>query len=79
MYSASILTYSYLYAQIEDVDKFQMATGIVTAAMQLGKFVGDLTAQLVIAATGGSYVLLSYITVCGNELTVFFIYFVLFL
>lgn len=75
MYSASILAYSYLYAKIEDVDKFQMATGIVTAALQLGKFTGDLTAQFVIAATGGSYALLPYITAFSNELTVYFIYF----
>ncbi|XP_022169842.1 thiamine transporter 1-like [Myzus persicae] len=63
IYSCNMIAFCYLYAKIEDVDKFQMATGIVSAAIQLGKVVGDFSAQIIVSATGGIYTLLPYCNV----------------
>lgn len=66
MYSSSALAPSYLYAQIADPKHFQMATGIVWCALQLGKFVGDIVAQLIVNGTGGIYTILPYCNVFSN-------------
>jgi len=43
-----------------------MATGIVSAGVQLGKFVGDLSAQIIVSATGGIFTLLPYCNMFSN-------------
>jgi len=45
-----------------------MATGIVSAAVQLGKVVGDLSAQIIVSATGGIYTLLPFCNVFSNKI-----------
>ncbi|XP_060835087.1 thiamine transporter 1-like [Rhopalosiphum padi] len=60
IYSGDMIALCYLYAKIEDVEQYQMATGIVTAAIQLGKVVGDFSAQIIVSATGGIYTILPY-------------------
>ncbi|CAH1720416.1 unnamed protein product [Aphis gossypii] len=62
IYSGDMMGLCYLYAKI-DVEKYQMATGIVTAAIQLGKVVGDVSAQITVNATGGIYTILPYFNV----------------
>ncbi|XP_026812981.1 folate transporter 1-like isoform X2 [Rhopalosiphum maidis] len=60
IYSGNMIALCYLYAKIDDVEQYQMATGIVTAAIQLGKVVGDFSAQIIVSATGGIYTILPY-------------------
>lgn len=62
-----MIAFCYLYAKIEDVEKFQMATGIVSAAIQLGKVVGDFSAQIIVNMTGGIYTILPYCNVFSNQ------------
>ncbi|CAI6346973.1 unnamed protein product [Macrosiphum euphorbiae] len=63
IYSCDMIAFCYLYAKIEDVEKFQMATAIVSAAIQLGKVVGDFSAQAIVNLTGGIYTVLPYCNV----------------
>jgi len=67
IYSGDMMGLCYLYAKI-DVEKYQMATGIVTAAIQLGKVVGDFSAQITVNATGGIYTILPYFNVFSNQM-----------
>lgn len=62
IYTGDMIALCYLYAKI-DVEQYQMATGIVTAAIQLGKVVGDFSAQIIVNATGGIYTILPYCNV----------------
>lgn len=73
MYSANMVAFSYLYAQIEDIHQFQMATGIVAAASQLGKVTGDFLAEVIVNTTGGVYTALPYCNVFSNDLLLLFI------
>jgi len=66
IYSGDMIALCYLYAKIEDVEQYQMATGIVTAAIQLGKVVGDFSAQIIVSATGGIYTILPYCNIFSN-------------
>lgn len=63
-----MIAFCYLYAKIEDVEKFQMATAIVSAAIQLGKVVGDFLAQAIVNVTGGIYTVLPYCNVFSNKM-----------
>lgn len=67
IFTGDMLGLCYLYAKI-DVDQYQMATGIVTAAIQLGKVVGDFSAQIIVNATGGIYTILPYCNVFSNQM-----------
>lgn len=61
-----MIAFSYLYAKLENIEQFQMATGIVSAAVQLGKVVGDFLAQAIVNVTGGIYTILPYCNVFSN-------------
>ncbi|KAL4144145.1 hypothetical protein QTP88_006371 [Uroleucon formosanum] len=63
IYSCNMIAFSYLYAKLENIEQFQMATGIVSAAVQLGKVVGDFLAQAIVNVTGGIYTILPYCNV----------------
>ncbi|VVC41677.1 Hypothetical protein CINCED_3A003817 [Cinara cedri] len=63
MFNNNILAFSYLYAQIENVEDFKIATSIVTIAAQLGTFFGDVLAQTIVNASGGIYTALPYCNV----------------
>ncbi|XP_025208659.1 thiamine transporter 1-like [Melanaphis sacchari] len=67
IHSTDKIAYCYLYAKIKDVEQYQMATGIVTAAVQLGIVVGDILAQIIVNATGGIYTILPYCNVFSNQ------------
>lgn len=67
MYSANILGMCYLYAQLEDINQYLMGTGILTAALQMGNFVGDLLGQVIVNYTGGSYTVLPYYNISSNH------------
>lgn len=74
MYTCTPQAYSYLCAQIDDTDQLQMAISIVTAIMELGKVAGDLLGQLIVNVTGGSYTVLPYCNVVGNEMVDVFLF-----
>lgn len=67
-YGSHMLTYSYLFYQIEDQDQFQISTGTVASAWQLGKFLGDIIAQTTVYFNEGSSDTLPYITTVGNKI-----------
>lgn len=69
MYTYNILAFCYMYARIDDLSKFQMATAISTAAAQLGRVTGDLLGQIIVTATGEKYTILPYCNILSNYTT----------
>lgn len=64
--SCNVLVISYLFAQIEDKQHYQMVTGVVTAISLLGKFVGNLSAQVIVDVSGGDSAALPYCSAFSN-------------
>lgn len=68
MYCTSVLTYSYLFAQLDDKQQFQKSAGTVAVGVQLGKFVAGLSAQIIVSTTEGNVTVLPYLNAFGNLL-----------
>ncbi|XP_060877297.1 thiamine transporter 1-like [Metopolophium dirhodum] len=59
-YCTTIVASCYLFACIEDRKHFQKSASIVAVGLQLGKFFGDISGQIIVSSSGGSYTSLPY-------------------
>ncbi|XP_060835008.1 thiamine transporter 1-like isoform X1 [Rhopalosiphum padi] len=59
-YSATSVASCYLFARIKDRKHFQKSASIVAVGLELGKFFGDVSGQIIVSSSGGSYTALPY-------------------
>lgn len=65
-YCTTTVASCYLFAQIEDIQQFQKSTSLAAVGLELGKFFGDISGQIIVSASGGSYKTLPYYNAFGN-------------
>jgi len=64
-YSATSVASCYLFARIKDRKHFQKSASIVAVGLELGKFFGDVSGQIIVSSSGGSYTALPYCNAFG--------------
>ncbi|XP_015374277.1 PREDICTED: thiamine transporter 1-like, partial [Diuraphis noxia] len=59
-YCTTTVASCYLFACIEDKKHFQKSASIAAVGLELGKFFGDVSGQIIVSSSGGSYTSLPY-------------------
>jgi len=69
-YCTTTLASCYLFARIEDRKYFQKSVSTAAVGLELGKFFGDVSGQIIVSSSGGSYTSLPYCNALGKYLTI---------
>jgi len=64
-YCTTTVASCYLFARIEDRKHFQKSASIAAVGLELGKFFGDVSGQIIVSSSGGSYTSLPYCNAFG--------------
>lgn len=59
-YCATTVASCYLFARIKDRKHFQKSASIAAVGLELGKFFGDVSGQIIVSSSGGNYTALPY-------------------
>ncbi|XP_022169843.1 thiamine transporter 1-like [Myzus persicae] len=59
-YCTTTVASCYLFARIKDKKHFQKSASFAAVGLELGKFFGDVSGQIIVSSSGGSYSLLPY-------------------
>jgi len=55
----------YLFAHVKDRKHFQKSASLAAVGLELGKFFGDVSGQIIVSSSGGIYTALPYCNAFG--------------
>lgn len=64
-YCSTTVASCYLFARIKEKKHFQKSASIAAVGLELGKFFGDVSGQIIVSLSGGRYTALPYCNAFG--------------